>query len=104
MIEYLALPAWDTLATPLDAWVERLGGGDRARVAVERESPTVVWLGVAAPRLRGYAVIEEGHVAAINFELHADDPEPALALIRAAADDLRWELHADDPDDPDDDD
>ncbi len=52
-------------------------------------------------------VIENGHAAAINFELHALDPEPATRAIEEAADALGWEIHPDDDEDedePDDDD
>src|SRR4051794_22608142 len=93
--EYLALPGWKTPPTPVDAWVARLSeaGGP---VAVSRESSTVCWLEVAPLRLRCYVVIENGHAAAINFELHDPDPAPATQAIEQAAAALGWELDADD--------
>jgi hypothetical protein len=103
MLEYLALPAWDTPETTVDAWVAQLSetGGP---VIVSREPPEAVWLEVAPLRLRGYVVLENGHAAAINFELHALDPGPATRAIEAAAASLGWEIHADDDDDKKDDD
>jgi hypothetical protein len=101
MIEYLALPAWKTPPTSVDAWVVQLSetGGP---VIVSRESPTVAWLEVAPLRLRGYVVIENGHAAAINFELTAHDPDPATRAIEQAAEVLGWEIHEDDEEDEDD--
>ncbi len=108
MVEYLALPAWKTPPRTVDDWVVALSesGGP---VILSRESSTVTWLEVAPIRLRGYVVIENGHAAAINFELHDDhDPNPATRAIQEAATALGWEVHADDDDDeaadPDDDD
>ena len=103
MTEYLALPAWKTSPTSLDAWVVQLSetGGP---VIVSRESSTVVWLEVAPLQLRGYVVIENGNASAINFELHALDPGPATRAIEQAAEALGWEVHEDDDEDEDDDD
>jgi len=100
MIERLALPAWSTPPRPLDDWTGRLAATGQ-KVTVDRESPGSAWVEVAALRLRGYAVIEGGHVAAINFELHDLDPTAARDLIEAAARDLGWEVH-DEEDEPDD--
>ena len=77
---------------------------DGGPVIVSRESPTVTWLEIAPLRLRGYAVIEDGHVTAINFELSDPDPRPADPGHRAAAAALGWEVHPDDGDDDDDED
>jgi hypothetical protein len=103
MLEYLALPAWNTPPTRVDAWVAQLSeaGGP---VVLTREGSSVAWLEVAPLRLRGYVVMENGHAAAINFELHSQDPEPATRAIQAAAEALGWEIHADDEDDDDDED
>jgi hypothetical protein len=103
MIERLALPAWDTAPTPLSAWVERLQGQGLG-VVVARESADVSWLEVNALRLRGYAITAGLNVEAINFEITADDPAPALRALEAAAA-LGWELHEDDgePEDESDD-
>lgn len=102
MIEYLALPGWQTPPRTVEDWAARLSesGGP---VIVSRESSTVSWLEVAPLRLRGYAVIENGHVTAINFELRDPDPGPATRALEGAATAIGWELHPDDPDDPDDD-
>jgi hypothetical protein len=101
MLEYLALPAWDTPETTVDAWVVQLSE-TAGPVIVSRESPSVTWLEVAPLRLRGYVMLENGHAAAINFELHALDPGPATQAIEAAAASLGWEIHADDDDKEDD--
>lgn len=96
MPELLALPAWNVDPVPLEAWATRLG----ARVVHDADE---TWLEVPAQRLRGYAIIEDGKVTAINFELPSSgDPAPALALLHQAADDLHWELHEDDEDDDED--
>ena len=102
MVEYLALPAWETPPVKVADWVAGLSvaGGP---VVVSRESSDVSWLEVAALRLRGYAVIEDGQVAAINFELRDPDPGPATRLLEEATVALGWELHADDDQAPDDD-
>ncbi len=103
MREYLAIPAWRTPPTPLAAWVAGLTEA-AGPVAVRPDPPSAFWLEVAPLRLRGFALIEEGHASAINFELHDPDPDPATRAIEAAALALGWEIHADDEDDPDDDD
>ena len=97
MIEFLALPGWKTSPLPLDAWVVRLRELGHAPTLL-REDANACWLEVGALRLRGYAVIEGDHLAAINFELSAPDPEPALRMIEAAALALGWEVHPDEPD------
>ena len=103
MIEYLALPAWKTPPTSLDAWVVQLSE-TAGPVIVSRESPTIAWLEVAPLRLRAYVVIENGDAAAINFELNAPDPAPATRAIEQAAEALGWEVHEDDGEDDGDDD
>ena len=100
MLEYLALPAWKTPPTTVDAWVDALSK-TAGPVIVSRESSTVTWLEVAPLRLRGYVVIENEHASAINFELHDLDPDPATLAIQKAAEALGWEIHLDD-DEPDD--
>ena len=102
MVEYLALPAWNTPARSIDEWVAALAeaGGP---ATTRRESSTVCWVLAPSIDVEGYALIEEGHPSAINFELNAADPSHALAVITAAAHSLGWEIHEDDEDDPDDD-
>jgi hypothetical protein len=100
MIEYLAIPAWQTPPTPLGAWVQALGDES---VTVTRDGSGVAWLEIAGLRVRGYVQIENGQATAINFELHALDPDPATRVLEAAASALGWELHADDDEDEDDD-
>jgi hypothetical protein len=46
--------------------------------------------------------IDGGDVEAINFELHADEPAQAVAVLESVADGLGWELHSDDGDEDDD--
>jgi hypothetical protein len=103
MVEYLAIPAWNTPPTPLDAWVARLSEV-AGPVVVSRESSTVAWLEVASLRLRGYVLIENGDASAINFELHDSDPETAFEALESAASTLGWEIHADEDDDEDEED
>lgn len=102
MIEYLAIPKWNAHPAPLDKWVERLNkfGGP---VVVTREGSSGAWLEVASLRLRGYALIHNGKISAINFELHDPDSEAALRTIEAAATDLYWEIHLDEEDQDEDD-
>jgi len=95
MLEYLALPAWETPPRTLDEWVAGLSEA-AGPATLKRESPTVAWLEVASLKLRGYVVIEDGHPTAINFELRDPDPGPATRAIEAATSALGWELHADD--------
>jgi hypothetical protein len=103
MLEYLALPAWKTPPTSLEAWIAQLSE-TAGPVIVSRESSTATWLEVAPLRLRGYAVIENGNASAINFELHALDPAPATRAIERAAEALGWEVHEDEDGDEDDED
>jgi hypothetical protein len=100
MLEYLALPAWNSPPTSVDAWVVQLS--ETGAVVLSRESSTVTWLEVASLRLRGYVIVESGHATAINFELHAVEPAPATRAIIKAAQALGWEIHADDGEDQDD--
>jgi len=101
MIELMVLPAWQAPPRVLDDWISQLGASSH-RVEVSRESKNAVWLELPALRLRGYAVLEGQRVEAINFELNANDPAPALALIEAAAQALNWEVHEDEVDPEDD--
>ena len=102
MVEYLALPAWNTPARSIDDWVAALGEAGGA-ASTRRESSSVCWLLVPSLDVEGYALIEEGHPSAINFELKADDPTHALAVLTAAAHSLGWEIHEEgEDDDPDD--
>lgn len=103
MVEYLALPAWNTPETSVDAWIAALSES-AGPVIVSREGPSAAWLEVSPLRLRGYVVIEGGVAAAINFELHGLDPGPSTRAIEAASTSLGWELHADEDEDEGDDD
>lgn len=98
--ELLAVPAWNTPKTTLEAWVEALRAQGVA-VEVERDPPGA-WLEVRTLRLRGYALSEGIALEAINFELADPDPEPATRLLEAAAASVGWEIHADDEEDDDD--
>ncbi len=97
MVEYLALPAWNTPETTVDAWVVALSES-AGPVIVSREGSAAAWLEVAPMRLRGYVLIESGHAAAVNFELRDPDPEPSTRALEAASAALGWELHADEGD------
>lgn len=100
MIERLALPSSDAAPLPLEAWTDLLGSlGHPATVS--RGDDGAAWIEVSPLRLRGYILMEGDFVEAINFDLHAPDPTPALALIEAAANRLGWEIH-DETDDEDD--
>lgn len=101
MIELLALPEWDTPHRTIDDWMAALTALGH-RPSLERESPGVAWLEVAPLRLRGYVVIESGHVAAINFELNDPDPATAIKVVKTAARSIGWEVDADEGDDDDD--
>ena len=101
MVEYLALPAWNTPARKMDEWVEAITEAGGA-ASIRRESATVWWLLSPALAVEGYALIESGHPSAINFELKAADPSHALAVLTAAAHSLGWEIHAEGEDDHDD--
>jgi hypothetical protein len=101
MLEYLALPAWNTPPTPVESWVAELS--EAAPVIVTRESSTVTWLEIAPLRLKAYVVVENGNASAINFEVHALDPTPSTRAIIKAAEVLGWEVHEDDEGDTDDD-
>lgn len=102
-VEWLALPGWQAPPADINDWARALTEAC-GPTTVDRESAEVHWVEVGPMRVRGYAVIEGGKVAAVNFELFDPDLEPARAALEAAADALGWELHADDPDDEDDDD
>src|SRR5437867_6036653 len=91
MIELLALPGWNTPPLALDAWVAQLSAQGHPPTLTP-EDGGACWLEVGALRLRGYAVIEGDHLAAINFELAHPDPDPARRVVEAAAVALGWEI------------
>ena len=101
MVEYLAIPAWNTPTRSIDDWIGALAEAG-APATLRRESSTVWWVLAPALEAEGYVVVESGHPSAINFELKASDPGHALAVITAAAHSVGWEIHADDEDDRDD--
>ena len=103
MVEYLALPAWNTPARSIDEWVAALAEAGGA-ASTRRESSSVCWILAPSLDVEGYALIEEGHPSAINFELKATDPAHALAVLTAAAHSLGWEIHEEGEDDEPDDD
>ena len=98
MVEYLAIPAWDTPPKSLDDWVGGIAEAGGA-ATVRRESSTVCWLLAPTLDMEGYVVVESGHPTAINFEIKAADPGRALAVITAAAHSLGWEVHEEGDDD-----
>jgi hypothetical protein len=97
IIELLALPAWQSPPRTLEDWVAGLSA-NAGPVVVTRESTGVAWVEIGSHRVRGYVVLEGGHVEAINFELSAPDPAPAVSVLEAAAQAMGWELHPDEPD------
>lgn len=102
MIERLAIPAWDTKPTLIAAWVEALEQ-HLGPVEFDRDGPTEAWFDVDSRVVRGFAMIEGPHIAAINFEIDADDPLPAVRDLDQACVSIGWELHIDDEDSEDDD-
>ena len=103
MIEFLAIPAWQTPPTMLSTWVEALESRGGPAVVVERESPEGAWIHLEALGIHGFAVLAGPHVEAINFELQRPAPPDACRLLEEAAGTIGWEIHPDDPDDDDDD-
>ena len=103
MIERIAIPAWGTEPTSTEVWRECLET-TFGPTTVELEDRTVSWFECPSKRVRGYALIENSSVSAINFELYDEAPDESLALLEAAAGRLGWELHVDDDDDADDND
>jgi len=102
MTELLALPEWNTPPRSLDDWTAQLSSAGHAP-ALERASSSAVWIELAPLGLRGYAVLEGRHVTAVNFEINGPNPEPATALVTAAARSLGWDVHADDNEEEDED-
>ncbi len=100
MIELLAIPAWDGAHRRVEDWSAALAGAGAPTVVVRDEGET--YLEAGPLRLRGFCVIEDGRVAAVNFELAAPDPAPAAAAVEAAARALGWEVYPDDEDGGDD--
>lgn len=98
MLEFLAIPAFNTRPTSVDDWAARLAEF-AGPVAVDRDSPSAAWLEVGSLRLRGYVLIENGHATAVNFEVHGHDNEAAIRAIEDAAGALRWEVYPDDDED-----
>ncbi len=104
MIERLAIPAWQAPPKTLDDWKTALESiPDAGTVTLERESGTVYWFELPARRLRGYAMLENAEVTAINFEFHGVDPGPCLSAVEDVASRLGWELHEDEDDEDDED-
>jgi hypothetical protein len=100
MVEWLAIPATDTPPIDLSTWADRMEALGH-KPTVERDGAEGAWLEVAPLKLRGYAVFEGENVEAINFELHAPDPTPALDWLKGAADGIGWELYPDDDEEED---
>jgi hypothetical protein len=98
MIELLALPEWNAPLRTLEDWLAQLSTAGHSP-SVERVSGEAVWLELAPLRVRGYAMLEGTHVAAIHFELMGPSTEPAASLVYAAARALAWDVTADNDDD-----
>jgi hypothetical protein len=95
MIELLAIPSWNTDPKTLGDWTAALSAQGHPAIVARDDDET--WIEVAPLRLRGYVSLEGPHVEAINFELAEADPEPASRAIAAAALQLGWEVHPDEP-------
>lgn len=100
MIEYLAIPDWDTPPRSLEDWTKQFAEMGHPAELVP-EPPETTWLEFATLPVRGLALVEEGAVIAIDFEFQ--ETESALPLIESAAKALGWELHLDDDDEEGDD-
>lgn len=100
MIELLAIPAWDGSHRRVEEWAAALAEAGAPSAVVRDEDET--YLEAGALRLRGLCVIEDGRVAAVNFELAAPDPAPAASAVEAAARALGWEVYPDEEDEGDD--
>src|SRR6478609_3071361 len=101
MVEWLAIAGTDTPPIGLEAWIARLEACGH-RPTIDRDGTDGTWLEIAPLRIRGYAIFEGAFVDAINFELHAPDPEPALEWLKSAADGIGWELYPEDDEDEED--
>ena len=104
MIELLAIPAWNTAGTTLEAWIAALSAQAGEQVQLDSDPPQGAWIELPTLRIRGYAMFADSHVEAINFELYAPEPAAALALLEQTAAGLAWEIHPDDEDEEEDDD
>jgi hypothetical protein len=102
MIEWLAIPAWRTPETTLEAWVDRLELQAGQAVVVERDPPEGAWIHLETIGVRGFAVLAGQHVEAINFEIDDRDTGAAARFLEEAASAIGWEIHPDDEDDEDD--
>lgn len=99
MIELLAVPSWNCEPRTLDDWTAAFEALGHAATVTRDEDET--WLEVGTSRLRGFVVMDGGHVEAVNFELHAPDPEEAMPLLEAVTSRLSWKLYPEDVDDDD---
>jgi hypothetical protein len=101
MTELLAIPGWKTSPTTLDAWIRGfvMEGLDARAV---REAPNASWIEVPSIGLRGYAIMREAIVEAINFELDGQGAPLLQERLARVAEGLGWELHEDDGDPEDD--
>src|SRR5262245_31576403 len=99
MGELLAIPSWEANPATLDDWRSALAAqGVEPRVAHDDDE---TWIEVPSLRLRGFVELEGSHVEAINFELPEPQDEPACRIVVAAAKQLNWEVHPDDPEEDD---
>jgi hypothetical protein len=99
MIELLALPAWNAEPRTLEDWTTALEAQGHP-AAVHREQDET-WLEVTPLQVRGFVVFDGARVEAINFELHAAEPEEAMPVLEAVANQLSWELYPEDVDEDD---
>lgn len=104
MIEFLAIPGWQTPPTTLAAWVAQLEIMGGPTVVVERESPQGAWIHLEALGVHGFAVLAGPYVEAVNFEVQEPVPPEVTHFLEEAAAAIGWEIHPDDPDEDDEDD
>ena len=97
MIERLALPPWDGNPTELEVWTSKFAELGHPATVSDKTSNSA-WIEVTSMRLRGFAVLEQGLVEAINFEIHHPNPAAAITLLESVTKSLGWELHQDDDD------
>jgi hypothetical protein len=97
MIEFLALPDWNTPPRSIADWVAGFAAVGRTAV-VARDEDNDVWIEVAPLRLRGLMDLEGDAVASVHFELHQSEAEPASRVVEEVARGLGWEVYPDEDD------
>jgi hypothetical protein len=102
VIEFLAIPGWQTPPTTLSTWVAELEARGGLTVVVERESPEGAWIHVEAMGVHGFAVLAGPHVEAVNFEIQEPVSPSVSRFLDETAAAIGWEIHPDHDDEEDD--